>query len=122
MMIIAAVIDEQEIIVPIVEGEKIRLYDTETKLYQEFSNPAAQLKEGRRGASLRFAEQRGAVAFAAPPQTFCELSYEKAVEDQVKFFHLAAPLPFSQFKEQIDQKTIAVQEILPENEIAPSLR
>ncbi|MEC1718048.1 hypothetical protein [Schinkia azotoformans] len=119
-MIIAVVIDKDEKIVPIVEGEKIRIYDTETNKYQEFPNPALALEEGRRGATLKFAEQKGATAFAAPPQTFCELSYEKAIEDQIKFFQLPLGLFFSQFKEQVDQKRIDSKGVLPRNEIAPS--
>ncbi|EKN64012.1 hypothetical protein P9E76_05815 [Schinkia azotoformans] len=119
-MIIAIVIDKDEKIVPIVEGEKIRIYDTETNEYQEFPNPALALEEGRRGSTLKFVEQKGATAFAAPPQTFCELSYEKAIEDQIKFFHLPLGLFFSQFKEQVDQKRIDSKGVLPRNEIAPS--
>lgn len=119
-MIIAIVIDKEEKIVPIVEGEKIRIYDTETNEYQEFPNPALELKEGRRGATLKFAEQKGAKAFAAPPQTFCELSYEKAIEDQIKFFHLPTGVTFSYFQGQVVEKAIDAQENLPSQEIAPS--
>lgn len=119
-MLIAVVIDKEENIVPIVEGKKVRIFNIETSEYQEFPNPALTLKEGRRGATLKFAEQEGATAFAAPPQTFCELSYEKALEDQIKFFNLPSVISFKQFKEQVDKKVIVVQETLPGNVIAPS--
>ncbi|MCC3357774.1 hypothetical protein [Bacillus sp. REN16] len=119
-MLIAVVIDKTENIVPIVEGQKVRIYNTETSEYQEFPNPALELQEGRRGAALKFAEQKGAAAFAAPPQTFCELSYEKALANQIKFFHLPSVISFSQFTEQVNKRVIEVQETLPSDEIAPS--
>ena len=119
-MHVAAVIDHEGVIVPIVEGVKLRIYNTETGSFEEFENPALGLTEGRRGATLRFAIGKGAVAFASPPQTFCELSYEKAVEENIRFFHLEPGVSFDRFKEQLAGRLVTAEENLPLEEIAPS--
>lgn len=119
-MIIAAVLDERKFIVPIVEGKVLRIYNSKTKQVVDYENPAVHLKEGRRGAALKFAEKQGVEAFVAPPQTFCELSYEKARNDGIQFFQLSNSISFDQFEDRIKSNLLLHQSELPENEIAPS--
>lgn len=119
-MILAAVIDKDKNIVPIVEGVEIRIYNTETSEFQDFPNPALELKEGRRGATLHFAESKGATVFIAPPETFCELSYDKARKDQFKFYHLDFNWPFTRFEQKLKIGEIQLQDTLPKLEIVPS--
>lgn len=120
-LFIAIIIDKEEVIVPIVEGEKLRIYNTESGTYEEYDNPALGLTEGRRGATLRFAIQKGATFFASPPHTFCELSYGKAVEENIKFFHLPPGVSFKHFNEQLVGQLIEAQEKLPNDEIISSV-
>lgn len=119
-MLIAAVIDENEIILPIVEGVTLRLYNTDSKIIKDFPNPAMGLTEGRRGAVLRFAEQNGAEAFVAPPNTFCELSYKVAQKDEVRFFNIATSTSFKSFEQNLLKGQISTQTFLPDIEIVPS--
>lgn len=119
-MLIAAVINEENIIVPIVEGSTLRIYDTEKKAYEDYDNPANHLKEGRRGAALRFAEEKGAFAFASPPQTFCELSYDKAKKDGIQFYQLEESVAYEKFIQKIEANELGSQTDLPEDEVAPS--
>jgi|SRR5690625_439057 len=119
-MIIAAVINSEMDILPIVEGSILRLYNTETKEYIDYENPALHLKEGRRGATLSFAEEKGATAFVTPPQTFCQLSYAKAKKDGIQFYHLEQQITFKEFKELIDYNKLQIRNELPEEDIAPS--
>lgn len=119
-MLIAVVLNEIKLIVPIVEGETIRIFDSEKSTYKDFENPAIHLKEGRRGAALKFAEEKGATAFVSPPQTFCELSYEKAKHDGIRFFQLEQTISYEQFVKKITSNQLGSQTELPENEIAPS--
>ena len=119
-MLIAAVLNENEIILPIVEGTVLRIYDTERKVTEDFPNPANDLTEGRRGAALKFAEEKGAKVFVAPPNTFCELSYNKAKKDNIKFFHISQGLSFTSFEQALEKQEIQVQSFLPENEVVPS--
>ena len=117
---IAAVIDNEEKIVPIVEGVEIRIYNTETSEYIDYPNLALELDEGRRGATLNFADSKGATVFVAPPETFCELSYDKARKEQFKFYHLDSKVPFKQFAQKLVKGEIKLQETLPKPEIVPS--
>lgn len=119
-MLIAAIIDQKETILPIVEGTILRIYNTETQQKQDYRNPAVGLTEGRRGATLRFAEEKGANVFVAPPHTFCELSYKAAQEDQVKFFNIPANTSFQSFQQSFLKEEIIVQTFLPDKEIVPS--
>ncbi len=119
-MIIAAVIDKAQKILPIVDGTILRLYNTDTKEYIDYENPALHLKEGRRGATLSFAEEKGATAFVTPPQTFCELSYAKAKKDEIQFFHLEQEITFKEFQALLDNNKLQIKNELPEEDIAPS--
>jgi len=60
MMRVAVVLNSKtEKIVPIVEGDIIRLYDTETEETEDVTNPSIHLSEGKRGAVVKWAESRG---------------------------------------------------------------
>src|SRR5690625_5958693 len=108
-MIIAAVVDEAEHILPIVDGTILRLYNINTKEYIDYENPALHLKEGRRGATLNFAEEKGATGFVTPPQTFCELSYAKAKKDKIQFYHLEQKITFKEFQHQLDNNKLQIK-------------
>lgn len=119
-MLIAAVINEKNYIVPIIEGRTLRIFDSEKKTYEDYNNPANDLKEGRRGAALRFAEEKGATAFASPPQTFCELSYEKAKTDGVQFYPLEESITYDHFVQKVESNGLAIQTELSKDKVAPS--
>lgn len=119
-MIIAAVLDLNEKILPIVEGSILRLYDTESKRFMDYENPALHVKEGRRGAALQFAEENGAIAFVTPPQTFCVLSYDKARKDKIQFYPIDKQLEFQEFQRLIENGQLQMTNILPDKDIAPS--
>lgn len=119
-MKIAAAINQKDYIVPIVEGGTLRIFDTKTKEFNNMENPAPKLTEGRRGAALALASQHGAEAFAAPPQTFCELSYEKAQQVHFLFFNLESPLPFDTFLELLDQGFVVGEREIASKNVAPS--
>lgn len=119
-MILAVVVDEKEQILPIVEGTILRIYDTESHQKQDFSNPAQHVTEGRRGATLRFAEEKGATVFVAPPNTFCELSYQAARKNNVNFLNILKNTNFKSFEESLVNKEIALQTFLPDEDIVPS--
>jgi hypothetical protein len=119
-MIIALVLDQDENILPIIDGTIIRIYDTESGKYQDYLNPALHLKEGRRGAVLRFAQEKGATVFASPPKTFCELSYAKAQENNIQFCQLHGQIKFDTFQELLNNGKVLIKNHLPAQEIVPS--
>lgn len=119
-MLVAAIIDEKEIILPIVEGTILRIYDTKTLQKKDYPNPALGLTEGRRGATLRFAEEKGTTIFVVPPNTFCELSYKAAQEDHVNFINIPAKTSFQSFEQSFLNEEIIAQTFLPDKEIVPS--
>lgn len=119
-MIIAAALNEQEEIVPIVEGDVLRIYDADLKEFQDYPNPALQVEQGKRGKTLQFAEEKGAIAFVTPPQTFCELSYEKARKDQVQFYPIETSISFQQFLQLLENDEVQIEDELVEGNIAPS--
>ncbi|MFC5464102.1 hypothetical protein [Lederbergia graminis] len=119
-MIIALVLNADETVVPIVEGTVLRIYDAVKKQIQDYENPAQFLQEGRRGATLSFAEDKGATVFVAPPQTFCELSYEKAVKDGIHFISLERSLSFPELLRLLESGQLNIGDKLSGDEIAPS--
>lgn len=115
------VLGENEIIVPIVEGKIVRFYDTETTQYEDVENPASFLTEGRRGAVLKLAIENGVTTFVSPPETFCDLSYQKARQEGIQFFHILTGLPFFEFEQLIKKAELHTESELPKEEIVPSI-
>jgi hypothetical protein len=118
-MAIAIVINDEGIVTPIVEGTVLRIL-TKDGTAEDHPNPALDVTEGRRGATLRKAIELGANSFVAPPATFCELSYEKAQQQQVTFINIAANQPFTQVVQQIKSGAISASANLPAEEVVPS--
>ncbi|WP_341323728.1 chemotaxis protein CheY [Solibacillus sp. FSL H8-0523] len=118
-MAIAIVINDEGIVTPIVEGTVLRIIEKDGTA-EDHRNPALDLTEGRRGATLRKAIELGATKFVAPPATFCELSYEKAQQEQVKFINITANQTFSQVAQQIKSGAISASANLPADEVVSS--
>ncbi|MBD8033988.1 chemotaxis protein CheY [Solibacillus merdavium] len=118
-MTIAVVVNDEGIVTPIVEGTILRIIQKDHSI-EDFRNPALDLTEGRRGATLRKAIEQGATTFIAPPETFCELSYKKAKEEQISFINIAANQSFAQVIEQVNSGEIQISKELPAEEVVPS--
>lgn len=118
-MAIAIVINDEGIVTPIVEGTVLRILEKDGTA-EDHRNPALDLTEGRRGATLRKAIELGASVFVAPPATFCELSYEKAQQEQVTFINIAANQTFRQVAQQIQSGAIRASVDLPADEVVSS--
>ncbi len=121
-MTIAMVLSgEKEIIVPIVEGEIIRLYDAETGNIKDFENPALKLQSEKRGAVVRWLNDRGINILCAPPSTLCELSYGAAQKKNFRYYRIQNDTSFSDLKVLIVNNSLELTGELPENEIEPSI-
>lgn len=118
-MAVAVVINDEGIVSPIVEGTVLRIIHKDQTV-EDFRNPALDLTEGRRGATLRKAIEQGATTFIAPPETFCELSYKKAQEEQIQFYNIDANQPFAQVAQQLKLGEITISKELPANEVVSS--
>lgn len=118
-MAVAVVINDVGIVTPIVEGTVLRIIHKDHTV-EDFRNPALDLTEGRRGATLRKAIEQGATTFIAPPETFCELSYKKAQEEQIQFYNIDANQPFAQVAQQLKLGEITISKELPANEVVSS--
>lgn len=118
-MAVAVVINDEGIVSPIVEGTVLRIIHKD-QIVEDFRNPALDLTEGRRGATLRKAIEQGATTFIAPPETFCELSYKKAQEEQIQFYNIDANQPFAQVAQQLKLGEITISKELPANEVVSS--
>lgn len=119
-MIFAAALNKANVIVPIVEGEILRIFNGQTNEYEDFFNPAQQLTAGRRGAALTVAEHKGVTAFVSPPETFCERSYDKARHVGIRFVPIASGVTFDEFLEQLKNNKLKLTSDLPSDEIVPS--
>ena len=118
-MTIAVVVNDEGIVTPIVEGTILRIIQPDHSV-EDLRNPALDLTEGRRGAALRKAIEQGATTFIAPPETFCELSYKKAQEEQISFINITANQSFAQVVEQLKSGSIQISLDLPADEVVPS--
>ncbi|MEH7122324.1 hypothetical protein V7127_03645 [Bacillus sp. JJ1773] len=111
---------DNETIVPIVEGEIARIYDTDTGECTDSPNPALGLTEGRRGATVKWMVSQGVKVLCAPPGMLCELSYSKAQEEQLKFFRLESGTKFNELKTKLKNGEVTLSVNLPNNEVEPS--
>lgn len=112
---------ENEIIVPIMEGKVIRLYDVETGDNEDFANPALQVQSGQRGTVIRWLNERKVNLLCAPPKMLCELSYEAAQKEQFIYYRVEPGTSFLDLKQLLADKELEITTELPENEIEPSI-
>jgi hypothetical protein len=120
MKIAMTLTGENEIIVPIVEGKVIRLYDVETGVIEDFENPALQVQSGKRGTVIGWLNERRVNLLCAPPKMLCELSYEAAQKEQFHYYRVEPETSFSDLKQLLADKELETTTKLPENEIEPS--
>lgn len=120
MIIAMAITGEQEIIVPIVEGEIIRLYDTDTEHASDFENPANNLNTGKRSAVIKWANDKGVKVLCSPPSMLCELSYDLAKKEQFQYYRVKPHTSFSAFQSLIKENGLELVTALPIQEIEPS--
>lgn len=118
-MAIAVVVNDEGFVTPIVEGTILRIIHQNHSV-EDLRNPALDLTEGRRGATLRKAIELGATTFIAPPETFCELSYKKAQEEKISFINIPANQHFAQVAEQLRSGSIQQTNELPADEVVAS--
>lgn len=118
-MTIAVVVNDNGIVTPIVEGTTLRIIHKDHSV-EDFRNPALDLTEGRRGATLRKAIELGAITFIAPPETFCELSYKKAQEEQISFIKIEPNQSFAEVVAQFKSNALELSNELPAEEVVPS--
>ena len=118
-MAIAVVINDDGIVTPIVEGTVLRIINQDQTV-EDYRNPALDLTEGRRGAALRKAIEKGVRTFVAPPATFCELSYQKAQEQQIAFITIEPNQPFAEVAQALRAGTIQKTKQLPSAHVVPS--
>ncbi len=116
-MIIAAAINKEEEIVPIVEGDVLRILNVATKRHEDFHNPALDVAEGRRGAALRFVQKQAVNAFAAPSETFCDLSYQAAKKAGIRFLKVEEKTPFANIPFLLEERKFTLPSALPEADI-----
>ncbi|UAC48154.1 chemotaxis protein CheY [Bacillus aquiflavi] len=119
-MTIAVVLNEQNMMTPIVEGTILRIVNEDDFSYEDFSNPALSLEKGRRGATLRFAIEKNATIFFAPPETFCELSYKKALEEEFAFYEMETGQSYATFENLLRKGQIQVSKQLRAVNVVPS--
>lgn len=119
-MVIALVVNDQNIVTPIVEGTVLRFIQDDFTV-EDVRNPALDLTEGRRGTTLRAAIEKGATTFIAPPTTFCEKSYEKALEQQITFYNIASNQSFDAILAALKQRELTTTTALPSVEVVPSV-
>ncbi len=118
-MAIAVLVNDEGIVTPIVEGTILRIINDDQTV-DDYRNPALDLTEGRRGATLKKAIELGATTFIAPPETFCELSYKKAQEEQIAFYQIERNVSFAQIVQAIRANTIQISGDLPAEQVVPS--
>jgi hypothetical protein len=121
MIIAMAITGDQETIVPIIEGETIRLYDTETEQVSDFENPANNLTTGKRSAVIKWANNKGVKVLCSPPSMLCELSYDLARQEQFQYYRVKPHTSFSALQSLIKENGLELVAALPLNEIEPSV-
>ena len=109
-----------EILVPIVEGDFIRLFDTEIGVCEDFANPALQLQNGKRGAVIRWLNEKKVNLLCTLPSMLCELSYEAAQKEDFNYYRVEPGTSFLELKKALADNTLEITKNLPENEIEPS--
>lgn len=121
MLIGMVLAKDKETIVPIVDGEFARVYNTESGEVVDSPNPALELSSGKRGATVKWMVEQGVKILCAPPGTLCELSYNRAQDEKLNFYRLEPETSFVTLKSNLESGNLSVVDALPNEEVEPSL-
>lgn len=116
-MKIAICIDENGNVARLAEGGRIVIYDSDTKREKFIDNPGPKVSQAKRSAALSAIIEEGATAVVTIPASFCEISYEKAQQNQIKFIRLNEPKLFKDIIDNLHSYIENLTDSLPENEI-----
>ncbi|MFC5588690.1 hypothetical protein ACFPRA_07320 [Sporosarcina soli] len=122
MLIGMVLAKDKETIVPIVDGEIARIYNLESGEIIDSPNPAREVSEGKRGATVKWMVQNDVKVLCAPPGTLCELSYSRAQTENLNFCRVDPGTSFSSLKSHIENGELRIVDSLPNNEIELSAK
>lgn len=120
MLIGMVLSSDDKTIVPFIEGQTVRVFNTDSHQIKDAPNPALKLKEGKRGAVVNWFYEHGVELICSPPGTLCDLSYKNAQEKKMNFYRLNPGTTFSEFQTQLENGQISLEKSLPANEVNPS--
>lgn len=119
MKVAAVITNDGQTVMPLVQGERIRIRDLESKEEFEIQNPAMSVTTGRRMAVVKALLENGVDTVISPPEAFCAHSYGVAKANELKFWRVAVGATWSSLWNGVEASTdiMLVQE-LPEDELA----
>lgn len=116
-MKMAICIDDDGKVVGLAEGTKIVIYDSNSCFEKTISNPGYVVTQARRSAALSAIIEEGAGVVVTIPESFCEISYEKAEQNRIKFIRLSESVLYKDIINNISDYLSCITDKLPEDEI-----
>ncbi len=119
MKVAAVITEDGQTVMPLVQGERIRIRDLESKEEFEIPNPALSATSGRRIAVVKALLENGVDTVISPPEAFCAHSYGVAKANELKFWRVSTGSTWNSLWNGVETPTdiMLVQE-LPEDELA----
>ncbi|MDI6602092.1 MAG: hypothetical protein QME46_10025 [Thermoanaerobacteraceae bacterium] len=116
-MRLAICIDDNGEVARLAEGKKIVIYDSDSGTEKMIDNPGPKVTQAKRSAALSAIIEEGARTVVTIPASFCEISYEKAQQNEIKFIRLNEPIPYKNIVKNLTDYISIITDKLPENEI-----
>ena len=120
MMKVAAVIaDDGQTVMPLVQGDRIRIRDLGSKEEFEIPNPAMSVTSGRRIAVVKAMLEQGVNTVISPPEAFCAHSYGVAKANELSFWRVESGSTWNELFSSVNSPgDILLVFELPEDELA----
>ena len=80
--------EDGQTVVPLVNGDTIRIRDTESNEEYELQNPAMSVTSGRRIAVVKALLEHNVASVISPPEAFCAHSYGVATANEMNFWRV----------------------------------
>ncbi|MFS0576395.1 hypothetical protein AB1K83_12220 [Sporosarcina sp. 179-K 3D1 HS] len=120
MLIGMVLAEDHETIVPIVEGLIARTYNMENNETVDIPNPALTVETGKRGTTVKWMVEQGVKILCSPPINLCELSYNRAREEELSFYRVPPNTTFKKLIQDLENGKLQPENILPMEEVEPS--
>lgn len=118
MKVAAIVAADENTVMSLAHGEKIRIRDTETNKETTMLNPAQNVTGHRRAAVVKALLEQGVEAVITPPAAFCAHSYALATANGLSFWRVPVSASWSDVWNDAGQLNNVLTKSLPKEELA----
>ena len=119
MKVAAVIAGDGQTVMPLLEGERIRIRNIDSKEEFEIENPGLSVAGGKRMVIVKALLELGVDTVVTPPESFCAHSYGVAKANEIRFWRVSAGSKWETLWNGVDTPSASALSLeLPEAELA----